>query len=49
MSVGSQAMRSHAPFQRNEARLLTLDILTDPKDYVIAIERYSCSVISIVG
>jgi cytochrome P450 len=49
MSVGSQAVRNHAPFQRNEARLLTLDLLTDPKDYVMAIERYSCSVVSIIG
>jgi len=49
MSVGSQAVRSHAWFQRNEARILTLDLMNDPKDYVMAIERYSCSVVSIIG
>lgn len=49
MSVGSQAVRAHAPFQRNEARLLTLDLMNDPKDFVMAIERYSCSVVSIIG
>jgi cytochrome P450 len=49
MSVGSQAVRAHVPFQRNEAKLLTLDLLTEPKDYVMAIERYSCSIVSIIG
>jgi cytochrome P450 len=49
MSVGSQAVRSHIPFQRNEARILTLDLLNDPNDYVMAIERYSTSVVSIIG
>src|SRR5579862_2299138 len=49
MSVGSQAVRNHAWFQRNEARILTLDMLKDPKDFVMAIERYSCSVVSIIG
>jgi|SRR5277367_1606093 len=49
MSVGSQAVRSHAKFQRDEANLLMLDLLNDNEDYVMAIERYSCSVVSIIG
>src|SRR5271170_4574048 len=49
MSVGSQAVRNHVSFQRNEAKMLTLDILTDPKDFVMSIERYSTSVVSIIG
>jgi cytochrome P450 len=49
MSVGSQAVRSHAKFQRDEANVLMLDLLNDKEDYVMAIERYSCSVVSIIG
>jgi cytochrome P450 len=48
-AVGSQAVREHASFQRAEARLLTRDLIEDPKDFVMAIERYSCSVVSIIG
>jgi hypothetical protein len=28
---------------------IMLDIMNDPKDYVMAIERYSCSVVAIIG
>lgn len=49
MSVGSQAVRNHAPFQRNEAKVLMRDLLLDPRDYVMSIERYSTSVVSIIG
>jgi cytochrome P450 len=49
MSVGSQAVRSHATFQRDEAKVLLRDLLDNPDDFVMAIERYSCSVVSIIG
>ena len=48
-SVGAQAVRSHQGFQADESRVLTKDILDHPQDFVMAIERYSCSVVSIIG
>ena len=42
-------MRGHQGFQADESRLLTKDILDNPEDFSMAIERYSCSVVSIIG
>jgi hypothetical protein len=48
-AVGTQAIRDHREFQQNEGKILTLDLLNDPDQYVLSIERYSVSVVSIVG
>lgn len=42
-------MRGHQGFQADESRVLTKDILDNPDDFCMAIERYSCSVVSIIG
>jgi cytochrome P450 len=48
-AVGSQAIRDHRVFQQNEGKLLTQDLLDRPDEYVFSIERYSVSVVSIIG
>ncbi|PSK59245.1 3-hydroxyphenylacetate 6-hydroxylase [Elsinoe australis] len=48
-AVGSQAVRDYRPFQGDEAKIMTKEILDDPADYVMSIERYSSSVVSIIG
>jgi hypothetical protein len=47
--VGAQAVRGHQNLQVDESRVLTKDIFDHPEDFVMAIERYSCSVVSIIG
>lgn len=47
--MGAQAVRGHQSFQADESRVLTKDILDNPEDFCMAIERYSCSVVSIIG
>ncbi|GME66493.1 Transcription factor [Neofusicoccum parvum] len=47
--VGSHAVRNYRSFQSDEAKMLTLDLLDDPADYVMSIERYSVSQVSIIG
>ncbi|KAK1846604.1 cytochrome p450 [Colletotrichum chrysophilum] len=47
-AVGSQAVRGYRTFQGNESKILARDIL-DGNDFVFAIERYACSVASIIG
>lgn len=49
--VGSQNIQkaSVRAAQSNETKVLTRDLLLRPDDYVPAIERYSCSVVSILG
>lgn len=47
--VGSQAVRNYRSFQGDESKILTQDLLADPDDYVMSIERYSVSTVSIVG
>ena len=48
-AVGAQAVRSHRSFQSDESLVLLKDIYDNPEDFVMAIERYSCSVVSIIG
>ncbi|KUJ23936.1 cytochrome P450 [Mollisia scopiformis] len=48
-AVGSQAVRNLRSIQANESKLLIRDILQDPEDYVLSIERYSVSTTSIIG
>ncbi|KAF7189160.1 Cytochrome P450 monooxygenase [Pseudocercospora fuligena] len=47
--VGTQAVRAYRDFQSSETKILLEDLLTRPDNYVPAIERYSCSIVSIVG
>ncbi|KAH7057425.1 cytochrome P450 [Macrophomina phaseolina] len=47
--VGTQAVRNYRPFQSDESKLLTYDLLSDPSDFVMSIERYSVSTVSIIG
>ncbi|EOD42921.1 putative cytochrome p450 protein [Neofusicoccum parvum UCRNP2] len=47
--VGSHAVRNYRSFQSDEAKILTLDLLDGPADYVMSIERYSVSQVSIIG
>jgi len=47
--VGAQIVRNHRPFQSDESLVLLKDIYDNPEDFVMAIERYSCSVVSIIG
>ncbi|KAF4549104.1 Cytochrome P450-like protein 1 [Elsinoe fawcettii] len=48
-AVGSQAVRDYRPFQSDEAKIMTLDVMNNPADYAMAIERYSASVASTVA
>jgi len=42
-------VRGHQNLQADESKVLTKDISDHPEDFVMAIERYSCSVVSIIG
>lgn len=42
-------MRNYRTFQSDEAKILTFDFLADPADFVMSIERYSVSIVSIIG
>lgn len=48
-AVGSQAVRNYRSFQGDEAKVLMRDLLEDPNDFELSIERYTISVTSIVG
>uniref|UniRef100_A0A8H7KE77 Cytochrome P450 n=1 Tax=Bionectria ochroleuca TaxID=29856 RepID=A0A8H7KE77_BIOOC len=47
--VGSQAVRNCRTDQSNESKVLMRDLLQHPEGFEQAIERYSCSVVSILG
>ncbi|KAF2461513.1 cytochrome P450 [Lineolata rhizophorae] len=47
--VGSQAVRSWRDIQSAESKIMIRDLLDEPEDYVFHIERYACSVVSIIG
>ena len=49
MAVGSQAVRKYRTFQAHESAILVRDLLLEPHDFELSIERYSVSVTSIVG
>ncbi|OAL43681.1 cytochrome P450 [Pyrenochaeta sp. DS3sAY3a] len=49
LAVGSQAVRKYRGFQADESTILMRDILASPVGYISSIERYSCSVVSILG
>ncbi|CAK7226225.1 hypothetical protein SBRCBS47491_006158 [Sporothrix bragantina] len=48
-AVGSQAIRNYRSFQADESKLLIRDLMVDPNDFELSIERYSVSTTSIVG
>ncbi|KIX01994.1 uncharacterized protein Z518_07933 [Rhinocladiella mackenziei CBS 650.93] len=48
-AVGSQAVRSYRDIQSNESKILVRDLMDRPADFVLSIERYSCSIVSIIG
>ncbi|CAO2650482.1 Nn.00g017740.m01.CDS01 [Neocucurbitaria sp. VM-36] len=48
-AVGSQAVRPFRRIQSNESKILTRDLMNDPDHFEMSIERYSCSVVSIIG
>lgn len=47
--VGVQAVRKYRSFQNDESRLVALDLLSKPDEYVKHFERYATSVVSIIG
>ena len=49
MGVGLQHVRSYSGFQNNESKVVALDLLRTPEDYVMHFERYAASVVSIIG
>lgn len=48
-AVGVQQVRRYRGFQDDESRVVALDLLRRPDDYVKHFERYATSVVSIVG
>ncbi|KAJ5192171.1 cytochrome P450 [Penicillium cf. viridicatum] len=48
-AVGSQAVRRYRNFQADEAKILVRDLLQDPEDFELSVERYSISITSIIG
>lgn len=48
-AVGSQQVRKYRQFQNDESKVVALDLLRDPADYVKHFERYATSVVSIIG
>ena len=49
MGVGPQQVRSYRGFQNDESRVVAYDILSTPENYVAHFERYTSSVVSIIG
>ncbi|MAD87987.1 MAG: hypothetical protein CL912_33925 [Deltaproteobacteria bacterium] len=48
-AVGSQAVRQYRGFQNDEISLLISDLATSSEDFSLSIERFSCSIVSILG
>ncbi|KAL4916495.1 cytochrome P450 [Aspergillus aurantiobrunneus] len=49
MGVGLQQVRKYRTFQNDESKLVALDLLREPGEYVRHFERYATSVVSIIG
>lgn len=47
--VGIQQVRRYRGFQNDESKVVALDLLREPEEYVAHFERYATSVVSIVG
>ncbi|KAM5349584.1 hypothetical protein ACJ41O_006089 [Fusarium nematophilum] len=48
-AVGTQAVRGYRSFQADESKILIRDLLVDPDDFELSVERYSVSTASIIG
>ncbi|TAQ87200.1 hypothetical protein B7494_g4462 [Chlorociboria aeruginascens] len=49
LGVGVQAVRRYRDTQNNESKVVALDFLRDPAQYVKHLERYATSVVSIIA
>ncbi|KAL4937875.1 hypothetical protein BDV06DRAFT_232277 [Aspergillus oleicola] len=49
MGVGLQQVRKYRCFQNDESKVVAIDLLNEPKEYVRHFERYATSVVSIIG
>lgn len=47
--VGIQQVKKYRKFQDDESKVVALDFLRDPEQYVMHLERYATSVVSIIG
>lgn len=47
--MGSHVVQNYRSLQEDEATILTMEILTNPDDYMVSIKRYTVSVISVIG
>lgn len=47
--VGVQQVRKYRSFQNDESRVVALDLVRRPEEYVKHFERYATSVVSIIG
>ncbi|KAF2748598.1 cytochrome P450 [Sporormia fimetaria CBS 119925] len=47
--VGIQRVHQYRSFQNDESRVVALDLLNEPEEYVAHFERYATSVVSIIG
>ncbi|MCJ1438484.1 hypothetical protein MMC27_007874 [Xylographa pallens] len=49
MGVGLQQVRNYQGIQSDENKVVLSDLLSDPGNYVLHLERYAASVVSIIG
>ncbi|CAI4212018.1 unnamed protein product [Parascedosporium putredinis] len=49
MAVGVQTVRKYRQIQNNESKIIALDYIREPKEYVKHLERYATSVVSAIG
>ncbi|KAK3381042.1 cytochrome P450 [Podospora didyma] len=49
LGVGTQTVRGYRQIQNNESKLVALEFLREPKEYVKHLERYATSVVSIIA
>ncbi|GAB1315358.1 Cytochrome P450 monooxygenase [Madurella fahalii] len=49
IGVGVQSVRGYRAIQNNESKVVAIDFLREPKEYVKHLERYATSVVSIIA
>ncbi|KAI9760386.1 MAG: hypothetical protein M4579_001682 [Chaenotheca gracillima] len=49
MGIGIQQVRGYQNLQSDENKVVLHDLLTDPENFVLHLERYAASVVSIIG
>jgi hypothetical protein len=49
MGIGIQQVRSYQNLQSDENKVVLRDLLTDPANFALHLERYAASVVSIIG